>query len=87
MLYFYMKTQKALIFTTEVLVKEVDIKGKMMKVSAQGSDVKFAMVPIGDQNWPELMAGEGIPTIICSDERVKLENGKLADKFYWATFK
>jgi hypothetical protein len=87
MLYFYKKTQKALIFTSEVLVKEVEIKGKKVQISAQGSDVKFAMVAMGDQEWPEFISGEAIPTIICSDERVKLEDGTLADKLYWATFK
>ena len=57
MLYFYKETNKALIFTTEILEKEVELpNGKVVKVTAQGADVKFAMVAKRDQDWGEFKA-------------------------------
>lgn len=86
MLYFYKETNKALIFTTEILEKEVELpNGKVVKVTAQGADVKFAMVAKRDQDWGEFKAGDKTP-LNCSDAKVTLENGEEADNLYWATY-
>jgi hypothetical protein len=86
MLYFYKESDKALIFTTEILKKEVELpNGKVVKVTAQGADVKFAMVAKGDQDWGEFQAGDKVP-LRCSDAKVILENDKEADNLYWATY-
>lgn len=90
MLYFYKETEKALIFTSKVLVKEVEIKGKKVKISQQGSDVKFALLPKREDwenEWPEFKEGEEVTILKCSDAIVTFQDGTEADNMYWATSK
>lgn len=90
MLYFYKETEKALIFTTgKIGVKKEKTlaTGKKVMVNVQTDDVRFAMVAKNDQDWGTYKAAQEEPALVCSDAKVQLEDGNLADNLYWATVK
>ena len=90
MLYFYKETEKALIFTTgKIGVKKqiTTANGNKVMVNVQTNDVKFALVAKGDGDWGTYKANQEEPALICTDAKVLLEEGKLAENLYWATVK
>lgn len=91
MLYFYKETEKALIFTTGKIGVKKEIttaNGNKVKVNVQTNDVKFALVAKGEgNNWGTYKANQEEPALTCSDAKVQLEDGNLAENLYWATVK
>lgn len=83
MLYFYKKTERAIVCTDKVFGKKVKVtleNGNEIEVNAQ---VKFGIIAIGDQEIGEIEQGTKLPFTI-TDQRVKDKDGNETN-LYWCT--
>jgi len=93
MLYFYKKTDRAIIATTEVIAKptEVEVKlpnGKVINCTKRTPqpNLKFALIAVGDEDTGEIKEGTKldmfkITAVKCTDR----DTGKELDNLYWGT--
>ena len=83
MLYFYKKTDRAIVCTDEIFGKKVPMKlesGKTIEVPVQ---VKFGIIAIGDQDIGNLKQGAKLPLKL-TNQAVKDKEGN-ATGLYWCT--
>jgi hypothetical protein len=83
MLYFYKKTERAIVCTDKIFGKKIKVtleNGNEIEVNAQ---VKFAIIAIGDQEIGEIAQGTKLPFTI-TDQQVKDKEGNVTG-LYWAT--
>jgi len=83
MLYFYKKTERAIVCTDKIFGKKIKVtleNGNEIEVNAQ---VKFAIIAIGDQEIGEIAQGTKLPFNL-TDQQVKDQEGNVTG-LYWAT--
>jgi len=83
MLYFYKKTERAIVCTDKIFGKKIKVtleNGNQIEVNAQ---VKFGIIAIGDQEIGEIEQGTKLPFIL-TDQQVKDQEGNVTG-LYWAT--
>lgn len=84
MLYFYRKTDRAIVCTTELMgTKTIKINGKNFEARIQSAGLKFAILATGDFDFGDIPAGAKLPLKI-TDQKVKNQEGEELD-LYWAT--
>ena len=85
MLYFYKKTERAIICTTELMAKKtIKINGKTFEAPVQMSGLKFAILATGDFDFGDIPAGAKLPLKL-TDQPVLDQEGKELTNLYWAT--
>jgi hypothetical protein len=85
MLYFYKKTERAIICTTELMAKKtIKINGKTFEAPVQTTGLKFAILATGDFDFGDIPAGAKLPLKI-TDQPVKDQEGNDLTNLYWAT--
>jgi hypothetical protein len=83
MLYFYKKTERAIVCTDKIFGKKIKVtleNGNQIEVNAQ---VKFGIIAIGDQEIGEIEQGTKLPFIL-TDQQVKDKDNNVTG-LYWAT--
>ena len=83
MLYFYKKTERAIVCTDKIFGKKIKVtleNGNEIEVNAQ---VKFGIIAIGDQEIGEIEQGTKLPFIL-TDQQVKDKDNNVTG-LYWAT--
>jgi len=85
MLYFYKKTDKAIICTTETLgTKTVTLpNGKKIESRIQVADLKFGVIAVGDQEVGEMKVGDKLPYKLVGDAIINQDGEET--NLYWAT--
>ena len=85
MMYFYKKTDKAIICTTGTLgTKTVTLpNGKKIESRIQVADLKFGVIAVGDQEVGELKVGDKLPYKIVGDPIVNQDG--VQTSLYWCT--
>ena len=85
MMYFYKKTDKAIICTTGTLgTKTVTLpSGKKIESRIQVADLKFGVIAVGDQEVGELKVGDKLPYKIVGDPIVNQDG--VQTSLYWCT--
>jgi hypothetical protein len=85
MMYFYKKTDKAIICTTETLAtKSVKLpNGNVIQSRVQVDRLKFGVLAVGDQEVGELKVGDKLPFNI-TDSQVMDQEGNPTT-LYWCT--
>jgi hypothetical protein len=83
MLYFYKKTERAIVCTDKIFGKKIKVtleNGNEIEVNAQ---VKFGIIAIGEQEIGDIQQGAKLPFTL-TDQQVKDKEGN-ATGLYWAT--
>lgn len=85
MLYFYKKTERAIICTTELMgTKTIKINGKEFQARIQSDELKFAVLATGDFDFGDIPAGTKLPLKLTA-QLVKDKDGNELKNLYWAT--
>ena len=84
-MYFYKKTDKAIICTTETLAtKTVKLKnGKEIQCRVQVADLKFGVLAVSDQDVGDLKVGDELPFKITDSQVMDAEGNPTT--LYWCT--
>lgn len=85
MMYFYKKTDKAIICTTETLAtKTVKLpNGKEIQCRIQVADLKFGVLAVSDQEVGDLKVGDKLPFKITDSQVMDAEGNPTT--LYWCT--
>ena len=85
MMYFYKKTDKAIICTTATIgTKKVELpNGTEITTRVQVADLKFGVIAVGDQEIGEMKVGDALPFKIVGGP-IKDDDGKETT-LYWCT--
>ena len=85
MLYFYKKTERAIICTTELMAKKtIKINGKAFEAQIQMGGLKFGILATGDFDFGDIPAGAKLPLNL-TDQVVLDQEGNALTNLYWAT--
>lgn len=85
MMYFYKKTDKAIICTTATIgTKKVKLpNGTEIMTRVQVADLKFGVIAVGDQEVGDLKVGDKLPFKIAGEPIVNQDGEQTS--LYWCT--